>query len=58
MIIRNFKEKIIKSSILLIIIGILISFIGLGIGNFDLAMFKTEGQYKWYRTINFDVEGP
>lgn len=54
MIIRNFKKKLIISSFVLIITGIIISFIGLGIGNFDLSMFKTDGQYKWYRTINFD----
>lgn len=58
MIIRNFKKKIISLSLILIISGITISFIGLGIGEFDLSMFEIEGGYKWYRTINFDTDGP
>lgn len=58
MIIRNFKKKIILLSSSLIIIGITISFIGFGIGKFDLAMFERDGKYKWYRTINFDADGP
>ena len=57
MIIRNFKKKIILLSSILIITGIAIAFIGFSIGKFDLDMFKTDEQYKWYRTINFDVEG-
>lgn len=58
MIIRNFKRKTILLSSILIITGITISFIGFAMGNFDLDIFKTEGVYKWYRTINFDGDGP
>lgn len=50
----NKKEKIIKISIALIVIGIVISIVGFGIGGFNLDVFKSSNTQKWYNVIDIN----
>lgn len=50
----NKKEKIIKVSITLIIIGFIISIVGFGLGGFNLDVFKSSDTQKWYKVIDID----
>lgn len=54
MIIRNKKGKAIKASVVLIVIGVIISTVGFGIGGFNLDIFKSNNTQKWYNIINID----
>lgn len=50
----NKKEKIIKISIALIVIGIVISIVGFGLGGFNLNVFKYSDTQKWYNVIDIN----
>jgi hypothetical protein len=51
--IMNIKKFCLKLSFVLILMGLLISFIGFAISGFDKNAYKTSGEDHWYRTITF-----
>lgn len=54
MIIINKKEKAIKVSIILILIGVIIATVGFGMHGFNLDILKSNDAPKWYNIINID----
>jgi hypothetical protein len=40
----------------MIVIGTVLSILGLGLSKFDFDILKDNGSKKWYRTIDFDFE--
>lgn len=52
------KKKLIISSICLILLGFIISFVGFAILNFDLSKFDTCGEFQWYRIVHFGNHTP
>lgn len=54
MAIRKFKEKVIKISLYLIVVGFIVALFGFGIAGFDLSSLKEGNKYKWYRTIQIN----
>ncbi|MBU3074980.1 hypothetical protein [Clostridium estertheticum] len=48
----NVKKTCLKVSFILILTGLIISFIGFGMSGFDRSAYKTAGENHWYRTIN------
>lgn len=48
----NTKKNCLKVSFILILTGVIISFIGFGMAGFDKNAYKTVGESHWYRTIN------
>lgn len=54
--IMNYKRKCIIFSIYIIIVGAVLSILGLGLSGFDINKLKITGSRKWYRTIDFDFE--
>ncbi|MEH6891200.1 hypothetical protein V7024_16140 [Bacillus sp. JJ864] len=51
MTIKELKKKSLKLSIILIISGVFLSFIGFGMSGWNTAKYKTTDSEPWYRTF-------
>lgn len=53
---KDFSKKAIKISVILVVVGIIISLVGFSISGFDYNKLKANptDKHRWYRTISIE----